>query len=186
MSRWSEAFRASVRRRDTADTTDTAQRDTSPAQSDDVSTVTDDENATDEAPRRRCDTADTADSTGTAKTSPAQSDDVSTVSSVTDGNTTDEVARTVSADGVSTESGVPNSEGTDPQPPKTLLDGENYLREMRRRPPSWSCAATRPAPGCYCSCCKGGRWWTDGKGWRCWTCHPPDHLDPSAITEVKT
>lgn len=51
-----------------------------------------------------------------------------------------------------------------------------------------------PAPGAWCSCCSrreqsGGRWWQprggDG-GWRCWPCHPPDHLPASEIVEVRT
>jgi hypothetical protein len=36
-----------------------------------------------------------------------------------------------------------------------------------------------PPPGAWCSCCFGTSWWTERyepKGWRCATCHPPDHL----------
>jgi hypothetical protein len=35
-----------------------------------------------------------------------------------------------------------------------------------------------------CRACFGQRWWTerrDPKGWRCLTCHPPDHLRAEAI-----
>ncbi len=33
----------------------------------------------------------------------------------------------------------------------------------------------------------GGRWWREReqpKGWRCWACHPPDHLAPEQIVEA--
>ena len=36
-----------------------------------------------------------------------------------------------------------------------------------------------PAPGAWCTCCWGTRWWTKRGapyGWCCGTCHPPDHL----------
>ena len=58
-----------------------------------------------------------------------------------------------------------------------------------RRPPSWSDATTIPLRGCLCSCCFGRRWWCEARnpsGWRCWACHPPDHLTPDAVTEVRT
>ncbi len=70
------------------------------------------------------------------------------------------------------------------------------LRAALMRPPSWGerpdCC---PAPGAWCSCCgrtppaQGGRWWQERetpKGWRCWTCHPPDHLKPDQVREVMT
>jgi len=41
-----------------------------------------------------------------------------------------------------------------------------------------------PAPGAWCSSCFGARWWTERhepKGWRCGTCHPPDHLKPELV-----
>jgi hypothetical protein len=43
---------------------------------------------------------------------------------------------------------------------------------------------TPPPPGAWCRACGGTRWWTERpapKGWRCLTCHPPDHLPPAAI-----
>jgi hypothetical protein len=49
--------------------------------------------------------------------------------------------------------------------------------------PSWA-DATPPWPGAWCRACHGTRWWTerrDPKGWRCLTCHPPDHLPVEAI-----
>jgi hypothetical protein len=58
-----------------------------------------------------------------------------------------------------------------------------------KRQPSWAEPADRPVPGNHCSCCRYGRWWceTDNpKGWRCWTCHPPDGLAASEIEEVRT
>lgn len=60
---------------------------------------------------------------------------------------------------------------------------------VHRRPPSWSDPAALPSVGCSCNCCRGQRWWCEReapKGWRCWTCHPPDHLPSSAIHEVLT
>ena len=63
------------------------------------------------------------------------------------------------------------------------------LNVARQRPPSWSDPAALPSRGCFCSCCKGQRWWCERdapKGWRCWTCHPPAHLAPEAVTEVRT
>jgi hypothetical protein len=44
-----------------------------------------------------------------------------------------------------------------------------------QRPPSWWRAQPhRPAPGTWCSCCRGRRWWTrdGGQGWCCQICHP--------------
>ena len=41
-----------------------------------------------------------------------------------------------------------------------------------------------PTPGAWCSSCFGTRWWTERhepKGWRCGTCHPPDHLKPEQV-----
>jgi hypothetical protein len=69
-----------------------------------------------------------------------------------------------------------------------LTDG--YRRAALRRPPSWWRAeAHRPTPGSTCSCCEGQRWWSElanRRGWRCCTCHPPDHLPADAIEEVRT
>ena len=56
-----------------------------------------------------------------------------------------------------------------------------------KRPPSWSDPAARPSPGCLCSCCGLGRWWTESanpRGWRCFTCHPPWGAKPGEVTEV--
>jgi hypothetical protein len=58
-----------------------------------------------------------------------------------------------------------------------------------KRPVSWADATDEPAPGDFCSCCKGCRWWREThkpNGWCCWTCHPPDHLPPEGVTEVTT
>ena len=58
------------------------------------------------------------------------------------------------------------------------------LNAACQRPPSWSDSAATPSPGCWCSCCKGYRWWCEReapKGWRCGTCHPPLHLAPGVI-----
>ena len=37
-----------------------------------------------------------------------------------------------------------------------------------------------------CSCCGGTRWWQEARnptGWRCWWCHPGDHLRPEEREE---
>lgn len=37
-----------------------------------------------------------------------------------------------------------------------------------------------------CSCCDGTRWWREARnptGWRCWRCHPGDHLRPEEREE---
>jgi hypothetical protein len=70
------------------------------------------------------------------------------------------------------------------------------LRAALMRPASWTERPDcRPAPGAWCGCCGrtppayGGRWWQEReapKGWRCWTCHPPDHLKPQDVREVAT
>jgi hypothetical protein len=59
------------------------------------------------------------------------------------------------------------------------------IREPRR----WSYPADEPLDGDWCACCSGQRFWCEAiapKGWRCWTCHPPDHLPSSAIREIRT
>jgi|ERR1700722_275391 hypothetical protein len=53
----------------------------------------------------------------------------------------------------------------------------------------WSYSADDPVQGDWCACCRGGRFWREmgnAKGWRCSTCHPPDHLPPSAVIGVRT
>jgi hypothetical protein len=43
-----------------------------------------------------------------------------------------------------------------------------------------------PAPGARA--CRGQQWWCEAvapKGWRCWQCHPPDHLDAEAVREMR-
>lgn len=64
----------------------------------------------------------------------------------------------------------------------------------RQRMPGWSDAADAPMPGDWCGCCgrftqRGGRWWREAfgaTGWCCSTCHPPMHLMPAAVVEVRT
>jgi hypothetical protein len=59
--------------------------------------------------------------------------------------------------------------GNNPKrPPFVLLDG--YMRVALQRPPSWADPTALPSSGCFCSCCKGRRWWREReapKGWRC-------------------
>jgi hypothetical protein len=75
-------------------------------------------------------------------------------------------------------------------PEREELASDAYVRRAAmQRPPSWSDAATVPVPGCFCSCCRAGRWWTERKsptGWRCQTCHPPLHLAPGETTTMNT
>jgi len=59
----------------------------------------------------------------------------------------------------------------------------------RKRPVSWSEPADAPLIGDTCSCCRGARWWCETQepsGWRCWSCHPPDHLRADAVREFRT
>jgi hypothetical protein len=68
--------------------------------------------------------------------------------------------------------------GRDPQPMAPV-------REPRR----WSYPAVEPMDGDWCACCRGQRFWCEAvapKGWRCWTCHPPDHLPSDAVREIRT
>jgi hypothetical protein len=56
------------------------------------------------------------------------------------------------------------------------------------RPPSWSEAEDVPLPGDRCRC-GGRRWWCEAeapRGWRCWTCHPPDHLPAGSVRGMRT
>lgn len=48
-------------------------------------------------------------------------------------------------------------------------------------PPSWADPTIEPTTGARCRCCRGSTWWieaTTSRGWRCVSCHPPDHLPP--------
>ena len=52
------------------------------------------------------------------------------------------------------------------------------------RPPAWAEEADAPRPGDRCRCCRGGRFWREReapRGWRCASCHPPDHLSAAAV-----
>lgn len=65
----------------------------------------------------------------------------------------------------------------------------SYLRAALQRPPSWADPAALPSRGFFCSCCEGRRWWCEreaSKGWRCSTCHPPDHLPADTMKEMRT
>jgi hypothetical protein len=71
--------------------------------------------------------------------------------------------------------------------PLILLDG--YMRAALQRPPSWADPTALPSRGCFCSCCKGQRWWCERevpRGWRCSVCYPPDHLPSISVMEMGT
>ena len=73
-----------------------------------------------------------------------------------------------------------------------LINRSSY--ESLMRPVSWPNPAATPPPGAWCSCCgrherQGGQWWRELEaptGWRCYTCHPPLHLDENAVWVVRT
>ena len=82
--------------------------------------------------------------------------------------------------------------------PLPAEDHQRHLAALRgsamQRPPSWGDQASRPTAGCWCSCCRGRRWWAAavpvldgtgiGPGWCCAWCHP---APPGAATmEVQT
>jgi hypothetical protein len=160
MSRWAEAFRASICRHDTADNVDISRHDQTsgppspPPCVSSVSSVT--------GPGR------TKDATGRPS-----GDELSTVSSVS------RAANVVNA----------GASGCDQAAATERAISAAYIRFSLQRPPSRSDPVALPSRGCFCSCCKGQRWWCEReapKGWRCSTCHPPSHLTPDAVTEVRT
>jgi hypothetical protein len=89
-----------------------------------------------------------------------------------------------------TETAAPRSRGQNPDLPDPAPPvSHGLLRAAPSRPPSWADPAALPSLGCQCSCCRGQRWWCERvapKGWRCLTCHPPDHLPADVVTEVMT
>jgi hypothetical protein len=160
MSRWAEAFRASVRSRDTVDTADTSSPDrmSGPAKPppcvNSVSGVTGPGHAKDATGRPFV-------------------DELSTVSAVSRVAKLANAAASGSEQAAATERAISVA----------------YIRASLQRPPSWSDPVTLPSCGCFCSCCKGQQWWCERetpKGWRCWTCHPPDHLPAEAVMEIRT
>jgi hypothetical protein len=65
--------------------------------------------------------------------------------------------------------------------------GALHRAVLRHLPSWWRADEHQPAADASCSCCFGVHWWTrDGRGWCCWTCHPPDHLPATAVMEVTT
>ena len=153
MSRWAEAFRASLARHDTADSADSS----SPAP-------------------------------------PATPESVSNPSSPSekDGEVSTPCPETVSAvSSVSRAAKVVNAgaSGREQAAATERAISAAYISASLQRPPSWSDPVAVPSRGCFCSCCKGQRWWCEReapKGWRCSTCHPPSHLTPDAVTKVRT
>ena len=56
--------------------------------------------------------------------------------------------------------------------------------EHLARPPSWA-SLDPPPQGAWCLACHGGRFWREReapRGWRCASCHPPDHLSVAVVT----
>jgi hypothetical protein len=56
-----------------------------------------------------------------------------------------------------------------------------------QRPSSWPDANAIPSVGCWCSRCRGQRWWRERvapKGWQCATCHPPP--EAAVTAELQT
>jgi len=78
--------------------------------------------------------------------------------------------------------------------PEALPEAEPDPFPMGQRMPSWAQVEDQPQPGDWCGCCgrfkrSAGRWWreaTEPRGWRCRTCHPPDHLPAAAVVAVAT
>jgi hypothetical protein len=101
-------------------------------------------------------------------------------------------APTVSANPLKTN-GADAADGADANSPPRSAAGNAVaagpLTAAYRRPPSWSDPAAPPSPGCFCACCRGHRWWREREapeGWRCWTCHPPNHLPFHQVYEIRT
>lgn len=65
---------------------------------------------------------------------------------------------------------------------------ERSTYAARARPPEWWDGTDTPQAGDRCRC-GSMRFWTERDrrgGWRCSTCHPPDHLAPEAAEQVST
>ncbi|WP_147290859.1 hypothetical protein [Roseomonas gilardii] len=63
-----------------------------------------------------------------------------------------------------------------------LLRGFHAHRQAREPQPTQARAPRVEA----CSCCGCTRWWQEARnptGWRCWRCHPGDHLKPGEREE---
>jgi hypothetical protein len=87
--------------------------------------------------------------------------------------------------------GSPEREAADRRQAEAIA---GLLAAALSRPPGWSDVRSVPPPGAWCSCCgrarrKGGQWWREAvapTGWRCATCHPPDHLREDCIVRIET
>jgi hypothetical protein len=58
-----------------------------------------------------------------------------------------------------------------------------YAHRQAREPQPRQARARRVET---CSCCGGTHWWQEARnptGWRCWRCHPGDHLKPGEREE---
>ncbi len=156
MGRWADAFHARIHARDTTDTADTSPDGPAVPQGS-VSSVTT--------------VAPPDDMAGDS--SPPRTEPVSTVSPVSHATQT------------------PNADMSrrNRDPVSDLMISDSYMQVTLQRPPSWADQAALPSRGCFCSCCKGQSWWSEWtapEGWRCTTCHPPDHLPVEATRTLQT
>ena len=143
---------------------------------------------------QRRDTSDTVDTSSGKAAALGQS--VNSVSSVTPKKEPEHGSSASSSDLVSAVSAVsclpirePLSLPGGERPPTDPAHLDSAGAVELKLPVSWAAPAVRPVPGGYCSCCHGMRWWSEAhnpRGWRCWTCHPPDHLSARAILEIRT
>jgi hypothetical protein len=144
---------------------------------------------------RTRDTVDTADTSSAELSSAGRS--VSSVNSVTPLAAPSEGLLDQLAEHVSTVSAVTDPKRTPPPAPygrfEPIVSQSSseaaYARTPVQRPVSWADPMDSPTPGNFCSCCRSRRWWCEARkptGWCCWTCHPPDHLAPEQVVEVRT
>src|SRR4051794_24452856 len=71
----------------------------------------------------------------------------------------DDLIRTLKIEAAQVSPAPPPVRLPPPSVPHGARDG--YLRAARQRPVSWADPTARPSQGCYCSCCRGQRWWCE-------------------------
>ena len=144
------------------------------------------------ASRARHDTVDTTDTSSRGRA--VSPDSVNSVNSVIAGADENRGMAPVNADQVSQVSRSAETPKVDAARHEQLVASYQAIPADNpgaalQCPPSWADPAAPPSRGCFCSCCKGWRWWCEckvPKGWRCSACHPPDQLPANAVTEVTT